>query len=210
MRQPFRLSSLPWKTPSTIILAFFAAVCLAAGHHCFYQSLDGALVHQAAFSQQFNVGIGTAFAFLVRALLVVSIGTTYWQIFWRTLRRNTLAVGKIDTLFGLLHNVIHFLKVSTLYRHPLLVFIALLSWTVPIAIIVPPATLSVRSESVRSHEMKAVNVPLFNNPNAMAQISQSTGDKPDSPDESEGQIYHGCNYDGDFLSTIAQVQSYHA
>lgn len=97
-----KYAGIHWKVPSTITISFVAAIFLASGHHLFYRSLDGALVHRALFSQQFNVGIGTTFAFLVRALLVLSMGTTYWQIFWRTLRARILTVSSIDSLFSLL------------------------------------------------------------------------------------------------------------
>lgn len=197
-RERLKPSGTPWKVPSTILLSFFAAVCLALGHHLFYQSLDGTLLRKATFGQQFNVGIGTAFAFLVRALLVLSIGTTYWQIFWRTVRSHTLAVGKIDTLFGLLHNVFHFFEVSALYKHPLLVAIALLAWTVPIAIIVPPATLSVVSQPVPRHELKQMDVPLFEHISSLAQISKSTGDYS-SGSVNGGSDAIGCDYNGNFL-----------
>jgi hypothetical protein len=38
-------------------------------------------VSTAAFDQEYNIGIGTAFAFLVRACLVIAVGDTYWQVF---------------------------------------------------------------------------------------------------------------------------------
>lgn len=191
-----RLPDLPLKVPATIVLSFLTAIFLAAAHHCFYKHLDGTVVREAAFSQQFNIGVGTGFAFLVRSLLVLSIGRTYWQMFWRTLCSETLAIGNIDTLFGLLHNVHYFLKIFSLYRHPLLVCIAILAWTVPLAIIVPPGTLSVRSVSVQKSAARPMNIPLFDKPSKLAQTYLYTGHETLTSDSDAGSEYTQCRQNG--------------
>lgn len=65
-----------------IILAFVAGLAFALGHHAFYDSLDGQPVADHLFNQQINLAVGQAFAFLVRASLVISVGASYWQVFW--------------------------------------------------------------------------------------------------------------------------------
>ena len=152
----------------------------------------------SAFDQQFNVGIGTAFAFLVRALLVLSVGTTYWQLFWRTLRSRTLSVARIDTIFSLLDNPFTFAKVGTLRRHALLVLVALLSWTIPIAIIVPPSTLSIHSQPFMEHPMRAMPTPFFDT-STMATVSDSVGFLPGRHNVNTGTTKKGCAYNGDYI-----------
>lgn len=67
-----------------IVGAFFAL-----GHHLFYASLDNTPVtHGTVFSssiskQEFNVSIGLAFAFVVKACLVFSMSVAFVQLFWR-------------------------------------------------------------------------------------------------------------------------------
>ena len=57
------------------------AFALAFGHHFFYNSLVSQPVSDDGYDQLFNKGIGTAFAYLMRAALVICIGSTHWQIF---------------------------------------------------------------------------------------------------------------------------------
>jgi len=198
MPSPSIFKGLPWRAPSILIGSFIGAICLAIGHHLFYNSLNGQRVEDSAFDQQFNVGIGTAFAFLVRALLVLSVGTTYWQLFWRTLRSRTLTVARLDTIFSLLDNPFTFAKVGTLRRHALLVLVALLSWTIPIAIIVPPSTLSVHSKAFTENRLLTMPTPFFDS-STMATVSESVGFLPGRHDVGTEVAKKGCTYDGHYI-----------
>lgn len=81
MSSHWRISNIYWRAPASILLTFLVGLAFALGHHYFYRSLDGMGVSTAAFDQEYNIGIGTAFAFLVRACLVIAVGDTYWQVF---------------------------------------------------------------------------------------------------------------------------------
>jgi hypothetical protein len=136
---------LHWKVPATIIGSFAASIALAIGHHFLYHNLDGKRVDRVAYDQQINLAIGTAFSFLVRSALVTAIGTSYWQLFWITLHRKTLMLSTVDSLAGLLGAPQEFLNLNAIRASPTLVSLALLSWLIPFAAVIPPATLSVQS-----------------------------------------------------------------
>lgn len=158
------LRRIHWRAPTTIIIAFIAGLSFAIGHHSFYRQLDTKPVDSddRMFSQQVNGAIGTAFAFLFRASLVIAITGVYWQIFWGNAlrKRHTLTVAQLDSLTGLLGSVLSFFDLRTLSYSPELAVVALLAWMVPFTALLPPATLSV--VTVNQPEHRQINVPAIN------------------------------------------------
>jgi hypothetical protein len=150
-----------WRVPTVIILAFVAGLAFALGHHAFYSSLNGQPVDDYIFGQQINLAVGQAFAFLVRASLVISIGASYWQVFWGTVLHATLALSQVDVLAGMLGSVLDLLDLGASRTRPILVALALLSWMVPLASLLPPATLSVHSTTTPAYEKLRVPMPRF-------------------------------------------------
>lgn len=77
LQQPRR--RIHWRAPTTIIAALLVALASAIGHHAFYSNLNDQLVNSddRLFTQQVNIAIGTAFAFLFRASLVIAVGASY-------------------------------------------------------------------------------------------------------------------------------------
>jgi hypothetical protein len=139
----------------------FGLAC-AIGHHAFYQNLDKQPVDSSLFGQQINIAIGTAFAFLFRASLVIAIGAIYWQIFWRTLLRSRkpLTVSHVDTLSGALGSIFELVNVRAMLRSRTLAALALLSWLIPLAALLPPATLSIQN-SIHVQSFKD-DIPVLN------------------------------------------------
>lgn len=137
-------SKVHWQAPTVIVLAFTAGLAFAVGHHVLYQRLDGQPVDHHLFNQQTNLAAGQAFAFLVRACLVVAVGFSYWQVFWGTVLRSTFAMSQVDVLAGLLSSVLDVLNLRMLVSRPVLVLLASVAWLIPLASILPPATLSVQ------------------------------------------------------------------
>jgi hypothetical protein len=128
-------------------VAFFAALAFAVGHHEFYENLDNKLVDtdDRLFSQQVNLAIGNAFALLFRAALVIALATVYWQIFWTALlrERKAVAISHIDALAGALTSLFDLLHLRALLCQKTLLALAVLTWLLPLAAVLPPATLSV-------------------------------------------------------------------
>ena len=133
------------------------AIILAAGNHVYYQQLSGQQVAHTRFNQQVNIAAGAAFAFLVRAALVIAVGTAYAQVLRANLLKRRLSVATIDSLSSLLDSVPDLLSLHLTWRHPAVIVLAAVSWLVPFATVVPPATLSVRSIVVTNYTTD--NVP---------------------------------------------------
>jgi hypothetical protein len=117
------------------------AALFALGHHLFYSSLDGkpagAVLEEYSVlgvhmsDQQFNTAVGTAFAFLVRALLVVSISVAYLQIlFWTITRRenDSIRLGHLDVIMSALQDLTSLVSPRSWFRRPLLWIMAVVAW----------------------------------------------------------------------------------
>lgn len=157
-------SEIHWQAPVTIVVTFILGLLFAIAHHVFYDNLNGKLViaDDRLFSQQINIAIGTAFAFLFRASLSVSIAVTYWQVFWGQVLRKGKAfpVAHLDSLAGLLASIFEFTNIRALSSAQGLALLASLSWLIPLATLLPPATLAV--EIVFQIQHASVDVPFIN------------------------------------------------
>jgi hypothetical protein len=113
--------------------------CLVAvGHHLFYSSLDQtsvptgryAIAGRSLSKQQFNLFLGTSFAFLVKVLLCFAISVAYFQIFWKGMRcrKTPPTLSELDWGSSGLENILHLGNLKLAYRHPALVFLALVFW----------------------------------------------------------------------------------
>ena len=113
-------------------------VVFAGGHHLFYSSLDGTPVEEGSIlgssvsKQQFNVSVGLAFAFLVKACLIFSMSVAFVQLFWREAKaphpRHVPTLARLDTLHGVFNNVWALVDVRVWLRSPLPFLIAALAW----------------------------------------------------------------------------------
>jgi len=115
-----------------MILTLIGGIALAIGHHLFYNSLAGKPVEGnysiqdgkwGVSKQQINSGIGTAFAFLIKAFLAVAVSTAYLQVVWRAVKRQETPLATIDTLFSAPGSVMAFLGVSVWFKYPILLFL---------------------------------------------------------------------------------------
>jgi hypothetical protein len=155
------IHAVHWQAPTVIILAFIAGLAFAIGHHVFYLNLDGQPVDDHLFDQQTNLAAGHTFAFVVRACLCVAIGVAYWQVFWGMLLRGTFAISHVDALAGSLGSILDMINFGAMMNRPALVVLALLSWLIPLASILPPATLSVQTTMTTEFAYPHMSVPHF-------------------------------------------------
>lgn len=115
-------------------------VLFAAGHHLFYSSLDGRPVSNGALfgssisKQQFNISVGLAFAFLVKACLVFSMSVAFVQLFWREAKApqpsRLPTLKRLNALYGAFSNVWSLVDVRVWLRSPLPFLVAALAWFV--------------------------------------------------------------------------------
>ena len=188
---------LHWKVPTTIIGSLLVGLALALGHHFFYNSLVGQPVSDDGYDQLLNKGIGTAFAYLVRAALVICIGSTYWQIFWDALHRQTLKVSTVDSLAGVLGAVYEFLNFSIFAASPVLVALAIVSWLMPFVAILPPVTLTISPSIFTNQYSTFLQAPDFTHREAFAIIENKYlyNDSSASTSVSMSSKYSGPNPD---------------
>jgi hypothetical protein len=159
-----------WVAPTTLLTSFIAGIGFAIGHHLFYARLQGQRIDSVTFTQQYNTAVGTAFAFLARAALVIAVATTYWQVFFKRLHRS-LPISTIDSLAGLMGTLKEFLSLGIYRASPLLIVLALLGWLIPIAMIFPPATLTVVSTSTTDGQELVYKTPNYTLADTFARIS---------------------------------------
>jgi hypothetical protein len=117
-----------WKAPTTMVSSMVLGIAFIIGHHFFYQSLHLHPTGNVAFAQEVNIGIGTAFTFVVRMFLIVAVATAYWQLFWRQVKQKPTSLSSLDTLHSIMGNAFQFFKVGTLIRFPLLTLVAAILW----------------------------------------------------------------------------------
>ena len=129
-----------WLAPVSMLAALTAGILLALGHHLFYRRLNGTETPtddlrfgSLSYSkQQLNIQVGTAFAFLVKASLVVSVSIAYAQVFWgafpRSYHGKPPTLSNVDTAFSALGNVLALFNFPVWLRNPVLLSLATLTW----------------------------------------------------------------------------------
>ena len=131
-----------WVAPTVMVSSLFAGLLFALGYHLFYQNLAGKsstkesldLLGSNLSIQQFNLAVGTALAFLVKAFLVLAVSTGYVQTFWTIARTHhankQLTVSHLDAAFCVLDNFLAFARLPLWLRNPLLLGLATTAWFV--------------------------------------------------------------------------------
>ena len=133
-KAPRRSKSIHWKAYTIMLASLLSGILLALGHHLFYSNLNGnpvvATEHvlKGVTQQQLNITIGTLFAFLVKAFLVVAVSTAYTQIVWSAIKKRATKLTTIDTMFQVTSNIWSFLSFSIWWKYPLLLLLACTVW----------------------------------------------------------------------------------
>ena len=160
-----------WRAPVVMLLSLLIGTALAIGHHAFYASLAGTAVSSdpikvvgwTTTQQQINIAVGTAFAFVVKASLILACSTAYMQLLFGAINRKSFRLEVLDNWFGGLNDFWSFLCMGTYWRYPLLTLAALTCWLLPIAAIISPAALSVVFDQVHPSPTQDafVRLPAF-------------------------------------------------
>lgn len=125
-----------WRAPSSMVGFLLAGCLFALSHHLLNQSLNGREASNETHSfagwkfsgQQLTVTAGTAFAFAVKACLVLAVASSYAQLMFRAILDHDLRVVELDDLFGSLGSVISFVCIAYHFRYLHLTLLALLVW----------------------------------------------------------------------------------
>jgi hypothetical protein len=124
-----------------MVVALMAGVGFALGHHFFYRSLAGtsatdtylSLLGVKTSTQQLNIAIGTALAYLAKTCFLLAISIVYVQAFWRAagkVAKKQMKLRHLDAVYSGLDDITAFFAVSIWARHPILLFIAVIAWYV--------------------------------------------------------------------------------
>lgn len=123
-----------------MLTALVGGLFLVVSHHVFYFSLKGWTVPQddlqvlglSASKQQVNLAAGTAFAFLVKALLALAVSTAYFQVLCAAARsrkrKAPMTISSLDAAFSILNDFLALAKLPAWLRNPLLLVLALAAW----------------------------------------------------------------------------------
>ncbi|CAO1604955.1 hypothetical protein XANCAGTX0491_008495 [Xanthoria calcicola] len=150
------MTQFHWSAPGLMVASLIVGIIFALGHHLFYASLDRqpaattledyGILGMHVSVQQLNTAVGTAFAFLVRACLMLSISIAYFQIFvWSvgTRRKQGSQLAHLDVMTSALNDLVSLASFGTWWQRPWLWLLAVVAWLMPLPSIITPATLSV-------------------------------------------------------------------
>ncbi|KAH6972464.1 hypothetical protein BKA56DRAFT_635454 [Ilyonectria sp. MPI-CAGE-AT-0026] len=132
------------KLPVLVICLFVTGVGTALGHHFYYQSLADTEV-QSQSQQAWAIRIGTGLAVLNKTVLAAVLGMVATQQTWVTLRRRSMSLYGIDSMFKIMSNPTVLLDHHLFTSAKTLFLLAIISWCLPLVTVITPATLSIRS-----------------------------------------------------------------
>ncbi|KAL7271987.1 hypothetical protein RUND412_005224 [Rhizina undulata] len=142
---------ISWYMPISMIVIFICGVVGAIAHNAFYTSLHG----KQAVNQLMMVRYGTALAFFTKACLVGSVVLAFRQRLWYTLRRKSMSVRGIDSLFAIVEDPTWFILSKELYmKAKLATLMAAATWLIPLASVLSPGSLTA--------DLKNVTLPISN------------------------------------------------
>jgi hypothetical protein len=134
-----------------MLLALLASIILIIAHHLFYTHLSlhpaptttDSFLNAHISRQEFNIALGTALAFLVKACLVFAMGVAFVQVFWReakfpcrTDKKGVEVVGgglmlkRLDGMYAAFNSVVPLVSWILWWRFPLLLAMAAAAWYV--------------------------------------------------------------------------------
>jgi hypothetical protein len=144
-----------WHPPAKMISALLVGLLSSAALHCYYSSLDGTLVGGSE-EQQRALRIGTALAWFAQTSLVFSIQISFVQWLWRELKSHIISFEGIDAAFAATTDPTAFVRPEIWSKVKVASTLALVSWLIPIASLIAPATLNV--EAVIANTTKLMNI----------------------------------------------------
>lgn len=129
---------------------------LSISHHCYYAALDG----EAAADQKWVIRIGTGIAFLAKSSFAASLRIALKQLVWTIVRHKPFSVKGIDALFAITSDPMSIFVAELWKTVPTIAIFAVLLWSIAIAAVVTPASMSVAAATVLATQ--ACEVPTLN------------------------------------------------
>ncbi|OAL47288.1 hypothetical protein IQ07DRAFT_623588 [Pyrenochaeta sp. DS3sAY3a] len=143
-----------------LMVVFIAAALLVAiSHGLLFVYLNDTPTNHRHIQQAYVTNISLLIVTTFKGCVVAAVGLAFTQHLWLVLRRQTLPVRHIEQLFSIRSNPAQLTKLRAINNTPILFFMALYVWLVPIATIYPPSALTVAS---RPYNLTTdANVPIL-------------------------------------------------
>lgn len=113
--------------PAFIVLCASFGLLLAVGHHMFYLRLNHTLAGTQG-RQQFAHAFGNMLAISVATLFAFTCRAAYKQYFWTVVRRKSLTIRALDSLYSLTSDMLGLLNLEVWGQAPLAAMLALACW----------------------------------------------------------------------------------
>lgn len=121
---------------------FLSGIIFSIAHHIYYESLDGQRVGNDN-EQQWAIRYGSTFAYIVHTSLACSVGYSFTQTLWKTLKRKKVSVKALDAAFEADRSIWSLRNSEMLWKLRLVSFLCIVSGCLPLPSLVTPATLFV-------------------------------------------------------------------
>lgn len=115
-----------WHRSWTMYLFCVAGIGFAIGHHSFYLSLEGSIVH--GDDQLLMLRYGTALAFAAKASLAAAMVSAFREQAWATVRSRFLTVATLDKVFSAPQTPLSLLSLEFLRKAKVAAVLATFGW----------------------------------------------------------------------------------
>lgn len=132
----WRLLDSRWMMYGLLLLG----IAFATSHHVFYASLTGKPVDGQLMMM---MRIGNLLAYISKSAMVSAIVFAYRQQIWATVKRKTLQLGTIDSLFAAADDVTALVNWEFATKAKVALSLATIVWLFPLTAILTPATLTI-------------------------------------------------------------------
>ena len=130
------------RSPVLMLLCFAAGNIAALGHHLFYSHYAGAVVGDAA-EQEWNIRLGSVFAWILQLSLMASVWFAYTQWLWRTIKRKGISVRAMNAAFDAQTSILALANTELATKMKTGFALALIAWCLQIPPLITPATLTI-------------------------------------------------------------------
>jgi hypothetical protein len=134
-----------WNSAWNMYFFLVAGIMFAVGHHIFYSGLHG----QDAENQLRMLRYGATLSFLCKASLAAAVILAFRQRVWMTVRRKTLSVDAVDSLFAAAEDMTAVFNFEVFKQAKVAMLLAVYVWATPLVVILTSETLAVELMSKR-------------------------------------------------------------
>ncbi|KAH7410524.1 hypothetical protein DE146DRAFT_361332 [Phaeosphaeria sp. MPI-PUGE-AT-0046c] len=146
------IKGLGWKdmrgTVAALVLPYISALFIAAAHFSLYQHLDGKRVDlDTSIPQSWLSSLALVLVTSFRVTICFALGVALTQALWQRIRAVPMSIADFDRMHYLRNDLLALAHKNTILLAPVIFTMAVLSWLVSIAIIFPPAAITITNRN---------------------------------------------------------------